>query len=151
MPTIQKLRLRPHARLKCHQAIRRGAGPWDSAAVSCLTLSGALSPRHGRYQTGSCNSLKTIASYSRSRPTFRRTGADAVLPFTNWRLPEEVRDCVHQIDVSHQHRNEKVLRANPEFAGLTIAFRTERRPTSQYPCPSSSRTLPRNMRYTKTK
>jgi hypothetical protein len=24
-------------------------------------------------------------------------------------------------------------------------------PTSQYPCPSSSRTLPRNMRYTKTK
>ena len=27
----------------------------------------------------------------------------------------------------------------------------ERRPTSQYPCPCSSRTLPRNMRYTKTK
>jgi hypothetical protein len=74
-------------------------------------------------------------------------GSSAIRPSAAVR----VRDCVHQIDVSHQHRNEKVLRANPELAGLTIAFRTERRPTSQYPCPSSSRTLPRNMRYTKTK
>src|SRR5260370_309919 len=33
----------------------------------------------------------------------------------------------------------------------TYCVRAEGRRTLQYPCPSSSRTLPRNMRYTKTK